>query len=215
MADDEALFKARDIRNKIKTFLKDKSRKFVYIKYSGPNAAYDWQKMRCPIGMLWRGFWFQIIRKLPPGELKNCCYRLFGVKIGKNVSIGPDEYIDPLFCDLITIEDNVLIGWGGGIDAHEIMLDYYRVGRTTIKKGAVMGGFAFLRNGCTIGENAVLALLSYAHQDVPADVIMGGIPAKLIKELKPGAADALKKAEEDRKRAKEGLKVRDKAESEA
>jgi len=38
--------------------------------------------------------------------------------------------------------------------------------------------------GVTIGENAVVASGSVVSKDVPDNVVVGGIPAKIIKEIK-------------------------------
>ncbi len=39
--------------------------------------------------------------------------------------------------------------------------------------------------GVTIGENSVVAAGAVVTKDVPANVIVGGVPAKVIKELDP------------------------------
>ena len=62
--------------------------------------------------MLSRAFLNEILRKLPPCSLKNNLYRAMGVKIGKDVVISPDVVLDPVFPELITVEDGVILGWG-------------------------------------------------------------------------------------------------------
>lgn len=42
---------------------------------------------------------------------------------------------------------------------------------------------ALIVGGVTIGENSVVAAGSVVTKDVPANVLVGGIPAKIIKEL--------------------------------
>jgi acetyltransferase-like isoleucine patch superfamily enzyme len=37
--------------------------------------------------------------------------------------------------------------------------------------------------GVTIGENAIVAAGAVVSKDVPANTIVGGIPAKIIKEI--------------------------------
>lgn len=55
----------------------------------------------------------------------------------------------------------------------------------TIKDGVWIGGGAIVVPGVTIGENSVVAAGSVVTKDVPANVVVGGNPAKIIKELPP------------------------------
>jgi acetyltransferase-like isoleucine patch superfamily enzyme len=52
-----------------------------------------------------------------------------------------------------------------------------------IKKNAWIGAGATILQGVTIGENSVVAAGSVVSKDVPDNVIVGGIPAKIIKEI--------------------------------
>lgn len=52
-----------------------------------------------------------------------------------------------------------------------------------IKKNAWIGAGATILPGVTIGENAVVAAGSVVSKDVPANVVVGGVPAKTIKSI--------------------------------
>ena len=171
------------IKKEIKIFLKNKNQRELKIKYKGKklNAACDWSKLRNPLGMLIRGFLNEILKKIPPCELKNSLYRLIGVKIGKDVVISPDVSLDPLFPELITIEDGVILGWGAKIFTHEIVRDSFKFGRVLIKKNSLVGGYSFIRAGVTIGENSVVSIYSLVNKDVKDNEVVGGIPANKIK----------------------------------
>jgi acetyltransferase-like isoleucine patch superfamily enzyme len=56
-------------------------------------------------------------------------------------------------------------------------------GRITIKKNAWIGANATILPGVTIGENAVVAAGAIVSKDVPANTVVGGIPAKVIKTI--------------------------------
>lgn len=105
---------------------------------------------------------------------------MIGVKIGKNVVIAPYVQIDPFFPELITIDDNVIIGWGASIFTHEFTQDKIRKGKVHIKKRAVIGGYSLIRSGVTIGEKAVVAAKSFVNKDVQDHESVGGIPAKKL-----------------------------------
>ena len=52
-----------------------------------------------------------------------------------------------------------------------------------IKRNAWIGAAATILPGVTIGENAVVAAGAVVSKDVPANTVVGGIPAKFIKTL--------------------------------
>lgn len=107
-------------------------------------------------------------------------------KIGKNVFIN----FDCVFLDLggITIEDNVLIAPKVSLlsEGHPISPEerHSIVPKPIhIKKNAWIGANATILQGLTIGENAIVAAGSVVSKDVPDNVIVGGIPAKIIKNI--------------------------------
>ena len=59
----------------------------------------------------------------------------------------------------------------------------YTYGKVTIKKNAWLGMGATICPGVTIGENSVVAAGAVVTKDVPDNVVVGGCPAKIIKEL--------------------------------
>ena len=52
-----------------------------------------------------------------------------------------------------------------------------------IGKNAWIGAGATILPGVTVGENAVVAAAAVVTKDVPANAIVGGNPAKLIKMI--------------------------------
>lgn len=53
----------------------------------------------------------------------------------------------------------------------------------TIGNNVWIGGRAIINPGVTIGDNAVIASGSVVVKDVPANVLVGGNPARIIKEI--------------------------------
>jgi acetyltransferase-like isoleucine patch superfamily enzyme len=114
------------------------------------------------------------------------------INYGKNTKIGKNVFInfDCVFLDLggINIEDNVLIApkvsllsEGHPIDPND--RQSLIPGHIHIKKNAWIGAGATILPGVTIGENAVVAARAVVSKDVPANTIVGGVPAKIIKSI--------------------------------
>ena len=60
----------------------------------------------------------------------------------------------------------------------------------TIKKGVWLGVNVTVLKGVTIGENTLVAAGSLVTRSLPANVVAGGIPAKVLEEIdahQPGA----------------------------
>lgn len=187
-------FKER-VRKAIKMMEEDPSIRYIKIKYDGEraNCEADWHKVCNPIGGMWRAFVFQILRKLPPMKLKNSIYRMFGMKIGKDVAIAYNVFPDPLHPEFIEIGDGTLIGSDNEISSHEFTNKWFALGRLKIGKNCMIGGFILMKPGITIGDNAIIGIKSYVNKDVPPDEFWAGIPAKLISKV--GVQDTVMKTE--------------------
>ena len=166
----------------IKNFLEDQDCKCIAIPYKGKrlNAPCDWRKLQGSSAMLLRAFLNEVLRKVPPCSLKNSIYRLMGVKIGKDVVIGPGVSLDPLFPKLIVIEDGAVLGWNCQILAHEFLIEGLILGRVHIKRKALIGAHSLVRAGETIGEDSVVSAKSFVNKDVADKEAVGGVPAKKI-----------------------------------
>ena len=115
-------------------------------------------------------------------------YSDFGrhMRIGKNVFINSGA----MFTDLggITLEDNVLIAPRVTIlTVNHPENPAKRRGLilkpVIIRKNAWIGAGATILPGVTVGENAIVAAGAVVSKDVPANTIVGGIPAKVLKTI--------------------------------
>lgn len=150
------------------------------IPYTGTaNPVYDYPKHVGRIRLFFNSLVCHMCRVIPFIEIKNSLYRMIGVKIGKNVVIAAYTIIDPFFPELITIEDNVIVGVGATILAHEYTQEKLRKGRVHIKKRALIGAGSLIRCGITVGEHAVVGAKSFVNKDVPSFTTVGGVPAKI------------------------------------
>jgi maltose O-acetyltransferase len=90
------------------------------------------------------------------------------VRIGDNCMMGPGVHIYTAMHPLDPTERN-----SGREYAKPV----------TIGDNVWIGGAAVINPGVTIGDNAVIASGAVVTKDVPADTVVGGNPAKVIKQL--------------------------------
>lgn len=116
----------------------------------------------------------------------------FTTNFGRFTTIGKQVFINHgcSFLDLggITIEDQVLIGPQVKLVTENHPLDpATRKGLITrpilIKQNAWIGAGATILPGVTVGENAVVAAGAVVSKDVAANTVVGGIPAKFLKNI--------------------------------
>jgi acetyltransferase-like isoleucine patch superfamily enzyme len=114
------------------------------------------------------------------------------INYGKHITIGKNVFIN-FNCTLldlggITIADNVLIGPNVSIlsEGHPVSpIERHSLIPKSIyiKKNTWIGAGATILQGVTIGENAIVAAGAVVSKDVPDNTIVGGIPAKIIKQF--------------------------------
>jgi acetyltransferase-like isoleucine patch superfamily enzyme len=111
---------------------------------------------------------------------------------GENINIGKDVFVNHActFMDRggITLEDEVLIGPKVNLITtnHPLAPTERRATISkpiVIRKKAWIGVGATILAGVTVGENSVVAAGAVVTKDVPANTIVGGIPAKILKTL--------------------------------
>ncbi|WP_150538520.1 DapH/DapD/GlmU-related protein [Actinobacillus vicugnae] len=111
---------------------------------------------------------------------------------GRHIRIGKNVFINTacVFTDLggITLEDDVLLAPRVNIITVNHPSDpQARRGviakPVVIKKNAWIGAGATILAGVTVGENAIVAAGAVVTKDVPANSIVAGIPAKVVKSI--------------------------------
>lgn len=113
-----------------------------------------------------------------------------GSSIGKNCKVQSHTFI----CEGVTIEDNVFIG-------HNVTFINDRFPRATtaegtlqreadwlceptlVKRGASIGSSVTLLCGITVGENAIIGAGSVVTKDVPANTVVAGNPARVLRKI--------------------------------
>jgi acetyltransferase-like isoleucine patch superfamily enzyme len=113
-------------------------------------------------------------------------------KVGSRCKISSHTFI----CEGVTIEDNVFIGHGvifindtypratTADGALQTEADW-KVEATLVKRGASIGSGARILSKVTIGENALVGAGSVVTKDVPANTVVAGNPARVLRTLPP------------------------------
>ena len=111
---------------------------------------------------------------------------------GKNISVGEGVFINACchFQDHggVTLGDGCQIGHNVVFATlnHELLPERRGVTRPapiTLGKHVWVGSNATILQGVTIGDNAVVAAGAVVTKDVPANTIVGGVPARVIKRI--------------------------------
>lgn len=143
---------------------------------------------------------------LEPAKLRQLMSDLTGQKIDDSFTLFPPFYTD--FGKNIHIGENVFINAGckfqdqGGIEIGDGALIGHNVvmatlnhaedpsdrgsmipGKITLGKNVWIGSNATILAGTTIGEGAIIAAGAVVTKDVPANTVVGGVPAKVIKKI--------------------------------
>lgn len=117
-----------------------------------------------------------------------------GAKVGRNVKISTHTFI----CEGVTIEDGVFIGHNVSFindkyprattDGRPQTDADWECVATLVKRGASVGTSATILCGVTIGENAIVGAGSVVTKDVPANTVVAGVPARVIRRIDAGAS---------------------------
>jgi acetyltransferase-like isoleucine patch superfamily enzyme len=109
-------------------------------------------------------------------------------RIGKRCKISSHTFV----CEGVTVEDYVFIGHGvtfvndsyprattvdGGLQTEAD----WRVEPTVVRKGASIGSGATILSNISIGDNAIVGAGSVVTKDVPANAIVAGNPARILR----------------------------------
>jgi acetyltransferase-like isoleucine patch superfamily enzyme len=135
---------------------------------------------------------------------------LYGCEIGEETKIGAFVEIQKkavigrrckvsshtFICEGVTVEDNVFIGHGvtfvndsyprattenGSLQTERD----WKVEPTLVKKGASIGSGSTILSNVVVGENAIVGAGSTVTKDVPANSIVAGNPARVLRMIEP------------------------------
>jgi acetyltransferase-like isoleucine patch superfamily enzyme len=120
-------------------------------------------------------------------------------RVGKRCKISSHTFI----CEGVDIEDNVFVGHsvtfindtyprsttaGGQLQTEQD----WKVERTRVRKGASIGSGSTILANVEIGENAMVGAGSVVTRNVPANAVVAGNPAKILRYIETDARAAAK-----------------------
>jgi acetyltransferase-like isoleucine patch superfamily enzyme/acyl carrier protein len=128
-----------------------------------------------------------VLCRLLPGAttVRPFLHRLRGIKIGKDVWIGDDVYLENEYPECVEIQDGAMIGLRSTIVAHT-----HGVGKIVIGRNAFIGAGSTIvtagNRALVIGEGAVLMASSLVTSNIEPNTLYGHDSAKpLAKVTKP------------------------------
>ena len=116
----------------------------------------------------------------------------FNADYGQNIKVGKNVFINSGCCFQdqggIEIGDNVLIGQQVVIATLNHDLNPQKRANmlpapVKIGHGVWVGAHATILSGVTVGDGAVIAAGAVVTKDVPANTVVGGVPAKVLKQI--------------------------------
>lgn len=121
----------------------------------------------------------------------------FRCDFGRHLFLGRHVFIntDCLFVDLggLHLSDHVQVGPRVTILTVNHPLDpakrrSVQTAAVRVERGAWIGAGATIVPGVTVGENAVVAAGAVVTKDVPANTVVAGVPARVIKQVTASAS---------------------------
>lgn len=158
--------------------------------FSGPWRRKLRQAARCLCAWLgslgpargWKVFW----------------YRRAGARIGRSAYLAPGVVLDLLVPQLISIDEEAVLGMGSMINAHLYTPERIFFGRVEIGRFGVVGARAMVGNSVTVEPHGVIGSLSFFYNGVvPEGGLALGIPASVKLKKDRRSADGNNSAERE------------------
>jgi acetyltransferase-like isoleucine patch superfamily enzyme len=110
--------------------------------------------------------------------------------VGKRCKISSHTFV----CEGVEIQDNVFIGHGvtfindsyprATTASGELQTEAdWKVEKTVVSKGSSIGSGSTILSNLSIGENAIVGAGSVVTKNVPANAVVAGNPAKVLRYL--------------------------------
>ena len=123
-----------------------------------------------------------------------------GASIGHRCKVSSHTFI----CEGVVLEDDVFVGHNVTFindlypratnqDGQPQTEADWKCIPTRVERGASIGSGATLLCGVTVGQRAIIGAGSVVTRDVPADAVVAGNPARILRMLKTGSKKEVRK----------------------
>jgi serine O-acetyltransferase len=112
-------------------------------------------------------------------------FTLFGIEMAVGCEVGPGlcfAHTNGIVIGARKIGANVLIYHQVTLGAKEMDVVYTAAKRPLVGDNVVLGAGAKVLGGITIGDNSIIGANAVVTHDIPANVVAGGIPARVLKQ---------------------------------
>jgi acetyltransferase-like isoleucine patch superfamily enzyme len=121
-----------------------------------------------------------VARIAPSLRVKNWALAAAGVGVGEGVAWALEATPDVFWPELVTLEDDCIVGYDAVLLCHEYLQDEYRTGEVVIGERAMIGAKATVLPGVRVGADAQVAANSLVTEDVPPGATVAGVPAEVV-----------------------------------
>jgi serine O-acetyltransferase len=112
-------------------------------------------------------------------------FTIFGIEIAVACKVGPGLFFphtQGTVIGAVSIGKNAVIYQGVTLGAKDMDFTFDSLHRPVVGDNVVVGAGAKVLGGIALGDNVIVAANSVLLMSVPADVVVAGIPAKIVKE---------------------------------
>ncbi|HME52922.1 MAG TPA: hypothetical protein VKM55_11940 [Candidatus Lokiarchaeia archaeon] len=108
-------------------------------------------------------------------------YKMLGVPVGKTVVLH-EAWVDP---ELVDIGDYCMVGMNSTVMSHCLYQDAFLTKKTVIKENTVIGAYAVIAPGNSIGSSSVIGANSSTNLDSKTEdgYMYGGNPVRQLKKI--------------------------------
>ncbi len=154
-----------------------------FVSKDGKNTLAKWHKAKNPFVVL-RNIIIDEVACYLPLSIKNALYRTIGIKLGKNVAISYKCRMDVFFPELISIDDNTIIGYNTTILSHEFLIGEWRKGAVSIGRNVMIGANCTVLAGVSIGSGSIVSAMTLVNKSIPESSFASGNPMKIKRKRK-------------------------------
>nr|WP_049920134.1 DapH/DapD/GlmU-related protein [Halobiforma nitratireducens] len=142
------------------------------------NSLAFWTDAKHPLRVAFNYVFVWLARIAPSLRLRRWFLRRIGVTVAPGVSWGLEATPDVFWPELISLEEDAIVGYDATLLCHEFLQDEYRTGAVVVGKRAMIGAGAIVLPGVEIGADARVAANSLVTRDVPPGTTVAGVPAR-------------------------------------